>query len=89
MPGEPADRAPVTRAAEAADALAGFLTALHRPAPDGAPEGRDRGGPLSGTAAHLTRQLAPAAERGLVHDPDAVRAVWEDAAAPDWTGPRL
>lgn len=33
VPGEPADRAPATRAEDAADALAGFLTALHRPAP--------------------------------------------------------
>jgi aminoglycoside phosphotransferase (APT) family kinase protein len=37
--GEPADQAPVTRGAEAADALAGFLAALHRPAPDEAPDG--------------------------------------------------
>ncbi|MGV9324248.1 phosphotransferase [Streptosporangium sandarakinum] len=34
VPGEPADRAPVTRGAQAADALAAFLTALHRPAPE-------------------------------------------------------
>lgn len=46
VPGTPADRAPATRAAEAADALAAFLTALHRPAPDGAPAGRGSGGPL-------------------------------------------
>jgi len=46
--GEPADRAPATRGAEAADALAGFLAALHQPAPDGAPAGRNcRGGPLA------------------------------------------
>ncbi|TQE39572.1 phosphotransferase, partial [Streptomyces ipomoeae] len=44
VPGSPADRAPATRAAEAADTLAAFLTALHRPAPEGAPAGRDRGG---------------------------------------------
>nr|WP_312891693.1 phosphotransferase [Nonomuraea muscovyensis] len=37
VPGEPADRAPVTRAAEAADTLAAFLTALHQPAPEQAP----------------------------------------------------
>ncbi|MEV4360186.1 hypothetical protein ACWEPL_10630 [Nonomuraea sp. NPDC004186] len=29
VPGEPADRAPVTRGAETGDALAAFLTALH------------------------------------------------------------
>ncbi|WP_326783397.1 aminoglycoside phosphotransferase family protein [Streptomyces sp. NBC_00151] len=90
VPGEPADRSPATRPAEAADTLAAFLTALHRPAPDGAPTGRDRGGRLADTAEHLTRTLASATDLGLIHDPAAVRAVWEDAAAaPDWTGPRL
>src|SRR5688500_7250925 len=39
VPGEPADRAPVTRAAEAADTLAAFLTAPHQPAPEQAPAG--------------------------------------------------
>lgn len=39
VPGAPADRAPATSAAEAADTLATFLTALHRPAPDAAPVG--------------------------------------------------
>jgi aminoglycoside phosphotransferase (APT) family kinase protein len=90
VPGEPADRAPVTSGAEAAVALAEFLTALHRPAPDGAPTGRDRGGPLADTAGYFTRELASATELGLIRDPDAVRAVWEDAAAaPSWAGPRL
>ncbi|QDY75324.1 phosphotransferase [Streptomyces qinzhouensis] len=41
--GEPADRAPVTRGANAADRLAAFLTALHRPAPDAATLRRARG----------------------------------------------
>ncbi|MBJ7903078.1 aminoglycoside phosphotransferase family protein [Streptomyces sp. DSM 110735] len=90
VPGEPADRAPATRPTEAAAVLAAFLTALHRPAPDDAPSGRDRGGVLAETADHLTRALASAADLGLVPDPDAVRVVWEDAAAaPAWTGPRL
>ncbi|MFE4698339.1 aminoglycoside phosphotransferase family protein [Streptomyces sp. NPDC056738] len=90
VPGEPADRAPATRPVEAAVALAAFLTALHRPAPEGAPTGRDRGGPLADTAEPFARALASATELGLVHDPAAVRAVWEDAAAaPDWAGPRL
>ncbi len=88
VPGEPADRAPATRAAEAADTLAAFLTALHRPAPTGAPTGRDRGGPLADCAESFARQLASATELGLIPDPDAVRAVWEDAAAaPEWAGP--
>ncbi|MFE2110114.1 phosphotransferase [Kitasatospora sp. NPDC059463] len=90
LAGTPADRAPVTRAAEAADALAAFLSALHRPAPDGAPAGRDRGGPLADYAEGFARALAAATGFGLVPDPDAVRAVWEDAvAAPGWTGPPL
>jgi aminoglycoside phosphotransferase (APT) family kinase protein len=88
--GEPADRAPVTRGAEAADALAAFLTALHQPAPAGAPAGRGRGGPLADSAKGFAGLLAEAVERGLIPDPDAVRAVWEDAdAAPDWAGPAL
>jgi aminoglycoside phosphotransferase (APT) family kinase protein len=37
VPGEPADRA--TRGAEAAGALAAFLTALHQPAPAGGARG--------------------------------------------------
>lgn len=87
VPGEPADRAPATRG-ESADALAAFLTALHRPAPAGAPASRDRGGRLADTADGIARGLASAAALGLVADPDAVRAVWEDAAAaPEWPGP--
>ncbi|MGW2109066.1 aminoglycoside phosphotransferase family protein [Streptomyces sp. NPDC001948] len=90
VPGTPADRAPATRVADSADALAGFLTALHRPAPDGAPAGRGRGGPLAGHTEGFTQQLAAATEQGLIPDPDAVRAIWEDAvAAPDWSGPAL
>ncbi|MEV0150504.1 MULTISPECIES: phosphotransferase [unclassified Nonomuraea] len=91
VPGEPADRAPVTRGAEAADALAAFLTALHRPAPaEMDTTGRGRGGPLAGSSEWVGRQLAEATERGLIPDPDAVRAVWDDAAAaPDWAGPAL
>ncbi|MFF8769426.1 aminoglycoside phosphotransferase family protein [Kitasatospora sp. NPDC015120] len=88
--GTPADRAPVTRAAEAADTLAAFLSALHRPAPDGAPAGRGRGGPLADHAEGFARALAAATGSGLVPDPDALRAVWADAvAAPGRTGPPL
>ncbi|MFZ3560292.1 aminoglycoside phosphotransferase family protein [Streptomyces sp. BH055] len=91
VPGTPADRAPAT-SAESADSLAAFLTALHRPAPEGAPDGRDRGrgGPLSEHADGFAQQLEEATERGLIPDPDAVRAVWDDAArAPEWSGPPL
>ncbi|MCL7430186.1 aminoglycoside phosphotransferase family protein [Streptomyces sp. YS415] len=90
VPGAPADRAPAVRGAEAADSLAAFLTALHRPAPEGAPAGRDRGGPLADYAEPFARGLASATDLGLLPDPDAVRAVWEDAVtAPGWTGPPL
>jgi aminoglycoside phosphotransferase (APT) family kinase protein len=91
VPGEPADRAPATRAADAADALAAFLTALHQPAPEGAPVSRlGRGKPLAEHAEGVTEGIASAAELGLIPDPDAVRAVWDDAAAaPDWQGPAL
>ncbi|MFI5936610.1 aminoglycoside phosphotransferase family protein [Actinoplanes sp. NPDC051494] len=89
VPGAPADREPVGEAA-GAESLAAFLTALHRPAPPGAPAGRDRGGPLTGAAEGFERMLADAAGRGLVHDTEAVRAVWQDAvAAPAWAGPAM
>lgn len=90
LPGAPADRAPATRATEAADTLARFLTALHHPAPDTAPiGGYGRGGPLADRAEQFT-QLTSATELRLLPDPDAVRAVWADAVdAPDWPGPPL
>ncbi|MFF9363962.1 aminoglycoside phosphotransferase family protein [Streptomyces griseoluteus] len=90
VPGEPADRAPATRPDEAADTLAAFLTAFHRPAPEQAPVGRDRGGRPADFAESFSGSLARAGELGLVRNPEAVRAIWEDAAdAPGWTGPRL
>ncbi|QLQ35434.1 aminoglycoside phosphotransferase family protein [Micromonospora robiginosa] len=90
IPGTPADRAPVTRAVDAARSLATFLSALHRPAPDDAPTNPSRGGPLAEQAEGVAAALREATGRGLVDDPDAVRAVWADAvAAPPWTGPPL
>ncbi len=90
LPGIPADRAPVTHAAESAKSLATFLTALHQPAPSDAPTGRDRGGPLADRAEAFANGVAAASERGLIDDPDAVRAVWDDAVtAPEWSGPAL
>lgn len=89
--GEPADRAPATRGAEAADTLAAFLAALHRPAPDDAPAGRNRrGSPLADIDEGFAHLLKETTDRELISDPDAVREVWEDAlAAPAWTGPAL
>lgn len=89
VPGDPADRAPATRGAEAADALAGFLTALHQPAPAGAPGGRG-GGPLAERTDNFARGLAATVDLGLIPDPDGLRAIWDDAvAAPAWDGPPL
>ncbi|TDU03279.1 aminoglycoside phosphotransferase (APT) family kinase protein [Streptomyces sp. 846.5] len=91
VPGAPADRVPVTSAEEGADTLAAFLTALHQPAPDGAPTScQGRGGPLAEHCDGFIEGLASATELGLIPDPDAVRAVWDDAsAAPNWEGPAL
>ncbi|MGY0491311.1 aminoglycoside phosphotransferase family protein [Streptomyces sp. WG-D5] len=89
VPGTPADQEPAT-AASSADALAAFLNALHQPAPEGAPTGRARGGHPADATEGFAQQLAEATERGLITDPAAVRAVWDDAvAAPAWTGPPL
>lgn len=70
VPGEPADRAPVTRAAEAADTLAAFLTALHQPAPTGAPAGRDRGGPLAVIAGARWPAVPKASPKGSPRQPN-------------------
>ncbi|MFD1933184.1 hypothetical protein ACFSKW_17050 [Nonomuraea mangrovi] len=58
----------------AADALAAFLTALHQPAPEQAPAGRDRGGPLADYDEGFVKGLASATEMGLIPDPDAAHA---------------
>jgi aminoglycoside phosphotransferase (APT) family kinase protein len=99
VPGTPADRAPATRGRPAAGVLASFLSALHRPAPVGAPEGRGRGGSLTQVALGIVAQFGSLtglfaavaeAEQAPPPSPDAVRAVWDDAvAAPGWEGPPL
>ncbi len=99
LSGTPADLAPATGGAEAAEALAGFLTALHQPAPPEAPLGRSRGGSLGQVAEGVESQFGSLTELcgavagsdfALIPDPDAVRALWDDAlAAPEWLGPPL
>ncbi|MEW2623925.1 aminoglycoside phosphotransferase family protein [Streptomyces sp. NPDC048106] len=93
VPGTPADLAPVTCGPEAADALAAFLTTLHRPAPGDAPAGRDRGGPLAELAGQFEGGLASATELGLLPEAETVRvirSIWADAvAAPPWPGPAV
>ncbi|MFI6700548.1 aminoglycoside phosphotransferase family protein [Streptomyces sp. NPDC050509] len=85
VPGEPADRTPVTRGRHAADALAGFLGLLHREAPAEVPVKPDRGGPLEGRRSDVDKMFASVDGVG-----DEVREVWEDAlAAPVWQGPPM
>jgi aminoglycoside phosphotransferase (APT) family kinase protein len=80
--GEPADIAPITDP-QAADILAGFLTALHREAPGDAPANPVRGGPLMRQS--FDEWLPMTASSGVAA---AARRVWEDAvAAPPWEGP--
>lgn len=82
--GEPADRAPITRA-DAADTLAGFLTALHRRAPADAPTSPTRGIPLAGLRDGFSSALHVVADDASA---DAARETWEKAvAAPAWHGP--
>ncbi|MBB5789224.1 aminoglycoside phosphotransferase (APT) family kinase protein [Jiangella mangrovi] len=84
--GEPADRAPVTRGDDAAEALAGFLRALHGPAPSEAPSNPERGVPLAVVADGVEQGLPALLPPSLA---EAALAVWEDAVtAPAWAGPR-
>jgi aminoglycoside phosphotransferase (APT) family kinase protein len=81
--GMPADHEPITRP-EAAGRLAGFLRALHRPAPGEAPTSPTHGGPLARHAQGIEDWLAVlrAGERA-----DAARRIFNDAvAAPEWDG---
>jgi aminoglycoside phosphotransferase (APT) family kinase protein len=99
VPGMPADRVPATCSGPAADALAAFVTALHRPAPVGAPDGRRRGGALTQVARGVARQFKAMTHRcaavaevaqAPTPDPDTIRAIWDDAvSAPGWDGPPL
>ncbi|MEV6109658.1 aminoglycoside phosphotransferase family protein [Streptomyces sp. NPDC051940] len=83
--GEPADRAPVT-CAGAAEVLAGFLAALHEPAPADAPANPTRGVPMAGLGPVDGWFDALAGHAGA----DAAREVWEKAvAAPAWQGAPL
>lgn len=85
VPGEPLDRGAISRGADAADTLAGFLRALHVATPAEAPTATDRGAHprncTDGFDSFFTA-VAPADVAG------EVRAVWDDAvAAGEWEGP--
>ncbi|NKY51403.1 aminoglycoside phosphotransferase family protein [Nocardia vermiculata] len=84
--GTPLDQSTISRGTHAADTLAGFLEALHMPAPEDAPASRDRDHPSKCTDGfdHFFHAVVPDALA------DEVRAVWDDAvAAPEWQGPPL
>ncbi|MEU4573510.1 aminoglycoside phosphotransferase family protein [Nonomuraea sp. ATR24] len=87
VPGEPLDHGTISRGAHAADALAGFLRALHVEAPADAPMATDRRAhPRDRTAGF--EEFLQALDPDAVGDASAVRDVWADAvAAPEWAGP--
>ncbi|WP_211253408.1 phosphotransferase, partial [Glycomyces tenuis] len=78
--GEPADRAPIDRGPDAAEALAGFLAALHREAPGDAPSSPIRGVPLERLTAEVERRVQNAASGATLA---RMREVWDDAVAAD------
>jgi aminoglycoside phosphotransferase (APT) family kinase protein len=85
LPGEPAATADRLDLPLAADAIAGFLGALHVPAPPDAPSNPFRGVPLAERAENFAKNLDTLA--GQV-DRAAVLGLWEDAlAAPVFAGP--
>lgn len=83
VPGEPADRTPISRGWEAADALADFLRALHHPAPADAPSNPQRDAPLSTLVADAKKPFTEAPPANLADD---LHAIWADGIeAPQWT----
>ncbi|MDJ0463979.1 aminoglycoside phosphotransferase family protein [Streptomyces sp. H27-C3] len=85
VPGEPGDRAPMSRAHHAADTLAGFLRSLHHEAPAGAPANPNRGVPLDRLTQEFDRRLRAVTSSGVAAD---VRGIWDEAvSAPTWEGP--
>jgi aminoglycoside phosphotransferase (APT) family kinase protein len=81
--GDPADRTPITQP-EAAEVLAGFLAALHHPAPADAPSNPSRGIALSGLDEGVRDGFAVIADH---RNARAAREVWKEAvAAPPWRG---
>lgn len=87
LPGGPADRTPVDRGPDAAHRLAGFLRALHQPAPPEAPTNPSRGVDLTAVTREFDEHIGAVTSAELADD---VRNTWLDAlAAPVWTGPPM
>nr|QQZ50790.1 hypothetical protein JKL49_05480 [Phenylobacterium glaciei] len=85
MPGGPAHLDPLT--ADQAPVLAGFLKALHQPAPTDAPHNPHRGVPLNDRLDYLTPRIDRlAAETNLITP--RIREVWARALAAPSTSRR-
>lgn len=88
VPGQPLDRASISRGGVAADSLAGFLRALHVKAPDEAPAGSDRGAHPRDCTDGFEVFLEAVDPDGIPFDTKCIREIWADAvAAPEWQGP--
>ncbi|MFZ4720244.1 MAG: aminoglycoside phosphotransferase family protein [Ilumatobacteraceae bacterium] len=87
LDGSPAATHPPVDPAEAADTLAAFVRAMHRPAPADAPDNPVRGVALRQRADAVEGRLAQLAD---VVDVDRVRATWDRLRrTPVWDGPPL
>jgi aminoglycoside phosphotransferase (APT) family kinase protein len=88
VPGEPLDRASISRGDDAADALAGFLRALHMEAPSEAPASLDRGAHPRDCTDGFERFLHAVDLDRIPFDAQDIREIWDAAvAAPAWQGP--
>ncbi|MFD8596687.1 aminoglycoside phosphotransferase family protein [Kitasatospora sp. NPDC059646] len=85
--GTPLDHGSIARGGHAAEALAGFLRALHVEAPADAPPASDFGAHPKDCRDGFEHFLRSAAPADLTDD---IREVWNDAVtAPAWAGPPL
>ncbi len=88
VPGLPLDRGSITRGEHAAEALAGFLRALHVAAPGDAPADTGRGAHPRDATDGFDRLVGSVDADAFGFDPAEARVVWDDAvAAPAWEGP--
>ncbi|HEX2746577.1 MAG TPA: aminoglycoside phosphotransferase family protein [Verrucomicrobiales bacterium] len=87
LPGRPASTAPPADSSRAAEELAAFLAALHRPAPADAPVNRFRGVPLD-ERAESVRERAHALQGTI--EVERVLEIWENLrTTPVWSGPAM
>lgn len=85
VPGEPLDHGSISRGPHSADALAGFLRALHVEAPAEAPIALDRGAHPGNCTDGFEKFFQAVALDDIAAE---VRSVWDDAVAADaWQGP--